>query len=96
MGRWVTTEVSKKFKTPLFYDYELIKAALLVAEKALTRRVRLRSLSLTLGELEKHKRQNSLFFLEKEQNKEKLQKAVDLNRSRFGLNSLKYASSLYI
>jgi DNA polymerase-4 len=92
----VTTEESKKFKIPLFYDNELIKAALLVTEKALTRRVRLRSLSLTLGELEKHKRQNSLFFLEKEQNKEKLQKAVDLNRSRFGLNSLKYASSLYI
>jgi len=92
----VITEEGKKFKTPLFYDYELIKAALLVAEKTLLRRVRLRSLSLTLGELEKHKHQNSLFFLEKEQNKEKLQKAVDLNRSRFGLNSLKYASSLYL
>lgn len=92
----VITKGDKKFKTPLFYDYELIKAALSVVEKALTRRVRLRSLSLTLGELEEYKRQNSLFLLEKEQRREKLQKTVDLNRSRFGLNSLTYASSLHI
>ena len=89
--RSAATEASRG---PLVLDSELIAAADRAFAKTALRRVRLRALTLELGALESARREPDLFIPAGSTADERLQKAVDASRLRYGAGTLTRGSGL--
>jgi DNA polymerase IV len=91
-GVWGRAE--ERSRASLVLDSELIAAADRAFARAATRRVRLRAIVLELALLSPARREPDLFIPEGPSRLERLQKAVDASRGRFGPASLTRASAV--
>jgi DNA polymerase IV len=90
----VRSEAQERSREPMVLDSELISVARRVLAKALERRVRIRSMSLLLSGLGPVRREPDLFTPPGENRFERIQKAVDTSRIRFGVSAVTRASAI--
>ncbi|MHC1692622.1 MAG: DNA polymerase [Sphaerochaetaceae bacterium] len=90
----VRSEAEEHTRQSLLLDTELTALASKVAQKALTRRIRLRGISLFLTDLAPAQREPDLFTPEGPTRLERLQSAVDITRLRFGPMAVTLAAAL--
>jgi len=91
-GAWGRAE--ERPRASLVLDAELIAAADRAFARAATRRVRIRAMALELADLVPARREPDLFIPEGPSRLERLQKAVDASRGRFGAAALTRASAV--
>lgn len=90
-----TGEAAKRTKGQWMLDSQLMEAAWASASQALSRRVRILSFNLALGNLGPASLQADLFVPEAEERTQRLQAAVDATRFRFGPGILTHAAAVY-
>lgn len=84
----VQDRISDTLKSHLYLDADLFYAALKAYERAVKRRIRIRSISLELASLEPLFTEPDLFIPEKGLPEKRIQDAADSIRTRFGINAL--------
>jgi DNA polymerase-4 len=91
-----TSEGSERTKSPLILDEQIIDGAWSALQKALKRRVKIRSMALVLRDLSSARREPDLFtppgYVSRE---DRLQTAVDATRLRFGVGAITHAAAVF-
>ncbi len=90
----VRSEAQERSREPMVLDSELIEVAKRVSSRAFERRVRIRGMSLLLSGLGPVGRELDLFTPHGESRFERIQKAVDTSRIRFGISAITRASAI--
>jgi DNA polymerase-4 len=90
----VRTDAEDRCRVPVYLDGDLLSAAQRAYAKAASRRIRIRSLCLTLSGLESSFTEPDLFTPVGPSRLERLQTAVDSARKRFGIASVTRAAAL--
>ncbi|MCL2764355.1 MAG: DNA polymerase [Treponema sp.] len=91
----IHSDANEKRKYPLVLDKDIIKSAVNLCQKAVSRRIRIRGICLSLEDLRPLDYEPDLFEPETETSSRKLQEAVDSIKRRYGTGKITRGIVLY-